>query len=54
VKRKRDKKDERQVIITLTEKGRELQNCMLGDSEEQVEALKHAVDELKHLLRKAA
>ena len=64
VKRKRDKKDERQVIITLTEKGRELRTsalearrsivCALGDSEEQVQALKHAVDELQHLLRKAA
>src|SRR5215204_691154 len=29
VKRKRDKKDERQVIITLTEKGRELRNSAL-------------------------
>ena len=64
VKRKRDKKDERQVIITLTEKGRELQNsalearrsivCALGDSEEQVQALKQAVDGLHQLLRKAA
>jgi DNA-binding MarR family transcriptional regulator len=64
VKRKRDKKDERQVIITLTDKGRELQNsalearrsivCALGDSEEQVQALKQAVDELHQLLRNAA
>jgi DNA-binding MarR family transcriptional regulator len=64
VKRQRDKKDERQVRVQLTAKARdarpsalEARNaivCALGDSEEQVQKLKQAVDELRAMLRGAA
>ena len=64
VKRKRDKKDERQVRIQLTEKARDARPtalearravvCALGDSEEEIQKLKKAVDQLHTMLRNAA
>ena len=61
VRRRRDKKDERQVRVTLTEKGRILRTdaaearraivCALGDSEERIQKLRHSVTELNQLLR---
>lgn len=63
VKRKRDKKDERQVRIQLTDKAREARPtalearravvCALGDSEEEIQKLKQAVDQLHTMLRNA-
>ncbi len=62
VRRKRDEKDERQVRVTLTEKGRTLRAdaaearraivCTLGDSEEKIQQLRRSVTELNQLLRR--
>jgi DNA-binding MarR family transcriptional regulator len=64
VTRKRDAKDERQVRIQLTQKARDARPtalearravvCALGDSEEEIQKLKRAVDQLHTMLRNAA
>jgi DNA-binding MarR family transcriptional regulator len=64
VTRKRDAKDERQVRIELTQKARDARPtalearravvCALGDSEEEIQKLKRAVDQLHTMLRNAA
>ena len=64
VKRKRDEKDERQVRIALTDKARDARPtalearravvCALGDSEDEIQKLKLAVDQLHTMLRNAA
>jgi DNA-binding MarR family transcriptional regulator len=64
VSRKRSASDERQLRVELTARGREIRPdvqearrtivCALGGSEERVQELKHAVDELNRLLRAAA
>ena len=64
VTRKRDAKDERQVRIQLTQKARDARPtalearravvCALGDSEEEIQKLKRAVDQLHTMLRSAA
>jgi DNA-binding MarR family transcriptional regulator len=64
VKRKRDKQDERQVRIQLTDKARNARPtalearravvCALGDSENEIQKLKQAVDQLHTMLRNAA
>ena len=64
VTRKRDTKDERQVRIQLTPKARDARPtalearravvCALGDSEEEIQKLKRAVDQLHTMLRNAA
>jgi len=64
VTRKRDTKDERQVRIELTQKARDARPtalearravvCALGDSEEEIQKLKRAVDQLHTMLRNAA
>ena len=64
VTRKRDAKDERQVRIELTQKARDARPtavearravvCALGDSEEEIQKLKRAVDQLQTMLRNAA
>ena len=64
VTRKRDAKDERQVRIELTQKARDARPtalearravvCALGESEEEIQKLKRAVDQLHTMLRNAA
>ena len=64
VTRKRDATDERQVRIELTQKARDARPtalearcavvCALGDSEEEIQKLKRAVDQLHTMLRNAA
>ena len=64
VTRKRDAKDEGQVRIELTQKARDARPtalearravvCALGDSEEEIQKLKRAVDQLHTMLRNAA
>ena len=61
VRRRRDDQDERQVRVTLTDKGRETQTealevpramvCALGQSEPELQALKQSVDQLHAALR---
>jgi DNA-binding MarR family transcriptional regulator len=63
VSRKRSATDERQLRVELTARGREIRPdvlearralvCALGGSEEKVQELKQAVDELNRLLRAA-
>ena len=61
VQRTRDPSDERQVRVALTPRGRELRSgaqagrralaCAVGRSEEQIQALKRELDELRAALR---
>jgi len=61
VQRTRDPSDERQVRVALTPHGRELRSgaqagrralaCAVGRSEEQIQALKRELDELRAALR---
>ena len=61
VQRSRDLPDERQVRVTLTQRGREIREqaaagrrevvCASGWSEEQIQALKRELDQLKAALR---
>lgn len=64
VRRERDAKDERLVRVTLTDKGRDVRShakearngvvCALGGSEDQIQKLKGALDDLRRMLHEAA
>ncbi len=61
VQRNRNMSDERQVRVTLTQRGREIRTqalagqreliCALGWSEEQIQALKRELDQIRTALR---
>jgi neutral trehalase len=61
VQRSRDLPDERQVRVTLTQRGREIREqaaagrrevvCASGRTEEQIQALKRELDQLRDALR---